>query len=351
MHGHMVFTQSVLESKLLKERFCLLHVDISDHRGFDTLGRFDFLNIVLAAQHLGRLARVLLFRRPRVVHVPLSQNRLGLGRDLVFVAIALLARARVVAHVHGGGLGPFLAAAPRWFSVPARSLLGRCAALVVMTSSQGKGLAAQLPRGRMVILAHGTAASQIAPRVGGERGLSALYVSSNLQTSKGLWPMLDAAVQTQREGITAHWDIVGVWLGEKTRIEAQARVEGVDGIRFHGELAPELLAKRYEDADVFVFPTGETEGFALVRIEAMAAGLPVLTTPAGGGAEIVRDGQDGFIVDYDDPQQIVSRLKQLRDNPELLSRLSRSAQQRHRDSFSSAAFEQGLAALYARVAA
>lgn len=351
MHGHMVFTQRVLGSRFLRERFRLLHVDISDHRGFDTLGRFDLLNVVLAALHLWRMTRVLLFERPHVVHVPLSQNMLGLGRDLVFVAVALLGRARVVGHVHGGGLGSFLATAPRWFSVPARSLLGRCAALVVMTRSQGEQLAAQLPRHRMVVLAHGTASMQIAPRAAGDRPLRALYVSSNLQASKGLWPMLDAAVQAQREKITVCWDVVGAWLNEETRVEAQDRVRGVDGIRFHGELEPELLVKRYSDADVFVFPTGETEGFALVRIEAMAAGLPVLTTPAGGGAEIVRDGQDGFIVDYDDPQQIVSRLKMLRADPELLAELSRSAHERQRDSFSISAFEQGLAALYARVAA
>ena len=78
----------------------------------------------------------------------------------------------------------------------------------------------------------------------------------------------------------------------------------------------------------------------------MAAGLPVITTEAGGAREVVRDGVDGFIVDYDNPGQIVERLARLEREPELRSRMGRAAQQRQRALFSEEAFDDALAGVW-----
>ena len=78
-HGHMVFTQRLLESQLLARRFRLVHVDISDHRELRTVGRLELVNVLLALRHFGRLIKVLATERPDIVHVPLAQNRWGSG--------------------------------------------------------------------------------------------------------------------------------------------------------------------------------------------------------------------------------------------------------------------------------
>jgi len=351
LHGHMVFTRRLLGSRLLGSQFRLIHVDISDHRGFETLGRFDPTNVLLALRHYLRLVVVLARDRPDVVHVPLSQNMLGLGRDLGFVALVRIGRSSVVAQVHGGGLDSLLATSPRWFATPARWLLRRCAALVVMTRSRGEALAAAVPGVRIVVVPHGTETTNVAPRTPDGSPLRALYVSSHLSEQKGLRPLVQSAVRAQESGITAEWEIVGAWLSEDARARAEARVRAVPGIHIRGALDRERVAEAYSRADVFVFPTGASEGFALVRIEAMAAGLPVITTEAGGGGEIVREGLEGFIVDYDAPEEIVARLRALRDDPGLLAEMSRRAQTRQRASFSEPKFESGLAHLWHQVTA
>jgi alpha-maltose-1-phosphate synthase len=69
----------------------------------------------------------------------------------------------------------------------------------------------------------------------------------------------------------------------------------------------------YQDADVFVFPSLH-EGSAFANLEAMASGIPVITTPNAGS--MVRDGVDGFIVPIRDAGAIAEKLDLLRRDPE-----------------------------------
>ena len=95
------------------------------------------------------------------------------------------------------------------------------------------------------------------------------------------------------------------------------------------------LAERYRRAHVFVFPT-LVEGMPLVVLEAMACGLPVITT-ANGPAGIVRDGVDGFVVSQRNPQALHEKLELLyRDRDRCLA-MGRNAAERARE-FSWAAY-------------
>lgn len=85
-------------------------------------------------------------------------------------------------------------------------------------------------------------------------------------------------------------------------------------------------ASAYCEADIFAFPSLE-EGSALVTYEAMAHGLPILTSPMGAGG-IVRDGIDGIIVPPYDDDAWVEALRKLAYSPELRDRFSASARQR-----------------------
>ncbi len=79
------------------------------------------------------------------------------------------------------------------------------------------------------------------------------------------------------------------------------------------------------DCDVFVFPTW-LEGSAKAVYEAMAAGLPVITTPAAGS--VVRDGVDGYIVPVGDAATLRERMLQLRADRGLRLRMGEAARQR-----------------------
>jgi glycosyltransferase involved in cell wall biosynthesis len=84
-------------------------------------------------------------------------------------------------------------------------------------------------------------------------------------------------------------------------------------------LSPELL-RLYGDADVFALPT-RGDCLAVVLGEAMAASLPIVTTPVGAHAEAVEDERSGYIVPKDDVAAVADRLDRLASDPELARRL------------------------------
>ena len=87
----------------------------------------------------------------------------------------------------------------------------------------------------------------------------------------------------------------------KEVLKTYAELPGVRIVGFSG--AP---ATAYQQADIFVLPSIE-EGSALVTYEAMACGLPVVTTPNAGS--VVRDGVEGFIVSIRDPDALAERIE------------------------------------------
>lgn len=89
------------------------------------------------------------------------------------------------------------------------------------------------------------------------------------------------------------------------------------------------LARIFESSDVFLFPT-LIEGMPIVVLEAMASGLPVITTPNGPG-DIVRDGVDGFVVPPRDVDTLVKRLQILKENPDLRKAMGKNAANRARE--------------------
>jgi glycosyltransferase involved in cell wall biosynthesis len=94
----------------------------------------------------------------------------------------------------------------------------------------------------------------------------------------------------------------------------------------HTSNVPQVaLPALFREADVFVFPS-LIEGMPLVVLEAMACGIPVITTTHGSG-DIVRHGVDGFFVPIRDPEAIASRLEQLHRDPVLCAQLGRNARE------------------------
>jgi len=86
-----------------------------------------------------------------------------------------------------------------------------------------------------------------------------------------------------------------------------AKAGATDMVRFCGPQPPDKLALYYSAADVFALATAH-EGWANVFLEAMACGLPVVTTRVGGNAEVVCDDRLGSLVDFFDAERFTDAL-------------------------------------------
>jgi rhamnosyl/mannosyltransferase len=109
-----------------------------------------------------------------------------------------------------------------------------------------------------------------------------------------------------------------------------------DRVLFPGRVEDDDLPAYYQAADVFVLPSvAKTEAFGVVQIEAMAAGVPVVSTNLPTGVPWVnQDGVTGFVVKPGDADALADAINRLLNDEPLRIRLGRNASSRARDLFS-----------------
>jgi rhamnosyl/mannosyltransferase len=107
-------------------------------------------------------------------------------------------------------------------------------------------------------------------------------------------------------------------------------------VKFMGHVSSEDLVNLYHAADLFVLPsTQPTEAFGVVQIEAMACGLPVVSTDLPTGVPWVnQNGVTGLIVPPGDPDALAAAINQLFDDQALRSRMGEAGKRRAVEQFS-----------------
>ena len=97
----------------------------------------------------------------------------------------------------------------------------------------------------------------------------------------------------------------------------------IDYITFSN--AVEKIEDVYKNLDILTFTTLEREFFGRVIIEAMATGLPVISTNIGGPKEIITDGYDGFLIPPGDSKILTEKIIYLIENPDIRHQIGRNA--------------------------
>ncbi|MFN0130104.1 MAG: glycosyltransferase family 4 protein [Verrucomicrobiales bacterium] len=140
---------------------------------------------------------------------------------------------------------------------------------------------------------------------------------------------------TLRKGIAPLLEAMNSFTGDRVRLTlvgpsdlAETAWSGQPNIRWLGPVARSGVGEVYQSADVFVLPT-LSDGFALTQIEAMAHGLPVISTANCG--EVVRHGVDGLVVPAGDSRALAEAIRRFDDDREFLERASEAARDRAKD--------------------
>jgi glycosyltransferase involved in cell wall biosynthesis len=99
-----------------------------------------------------------------------------------------------------------------------------------------------------------------------------------------------------------------------------------------GRVPIEEVGRYFEKADIFCMPT-RLEPFGIVFIEAMAYGLPIISTRVGALPDLVEDHVNGILVESENIDSLSAALQTLIDNPELRREMGQNGRQRYVDQF------------------
>lgn len=174
---------------------------------------------------------------------------------------------------------------------------------------------------RVVTIPYGVDIAAFHPQLNDAPRCSRLRVlfAGSLTQRKGIAYVLEALelLDATRFELTLVGPLIGRGVG---LARYEGRFRHLKGVR------PQDMPYVYRGADVLVLPS-LVEGSALVVLEAMASGLPVIVTP-NVGADRVRDGVDGFVVPIRAPAEIAARLELLADDLELRVRMGQAGRER-----------------------
>jgi glycosyltransferase involved in cell wall biosynthesis len=162
---------------------------------------------------------------------------------------------------------------------------------------------------------------------------------------KGVFRLLDAMAILGERGVAARLEVVGDGpdLAE-ARAAAGSRGLPVD---FAGRLEPDALSARYREASLFCFPSTHAEGLPSVLVEAVAHGLPVITLPSGGIADVLRDGEHGILLRDADPATLADAVAGLLADADTREAMARRNHVHGRERFLASAAAARMDRLYA----
>lgn len=332
--GPTVATEIILNSNLNNE-FDLIHLDTSDHRDLNRLGVIDIQNILLGIKNYVILFWLIIRHWPAMVWIPISQTTVGYIRDAGFILISKLLRRKVICHLRGGNfknLYSSLSEITRWFVRLVHSFVDGQIVLGGTLKYLFEGI---VPKKRIFVVPNGKDIRIDLNRRQESNKIRILYLS-NFIREKGILDVLLAIPEVYRDKPRVEFIFAGNWFDDATKKEIESFLQSNCELPVILE-GPVYGQNKYNlifSSDIFVFPTYyPAEGQPWVIVEAMAAGLPIITTDQGAIAESVINGVNGFIVDKKSPRQIAEKIKFLIENPNIRKNMGEKSRRLYLENF------------------
>jgi len=282
---------------------------------------------------LGRVAAEVAFGRRQIVHIHTCSG-FPFWRDCVHAGAARLLGARVVWHVHGGMFGEFAARQGRAGGRLMRLALTAASAVIVLSEDWVRRLRAVAPRARWRVVPNGVPLGPISTvPADGERVFLFL---GNLGAPKGGRDLVEATAVAVSRGFGGRIDLAGKEIepGDAAALtELIGKHRCQSHVRLLGVISGEVKASALASAWCMVLPS-HAEGLPMAILEAMACGLPIISTRVGAIPEVITDGVEGFLIEPGDVEALADRMLRLEADAELRQRMGRAGRRRVEQSYS-----------------
>jgi glycosyltransferase involved in cell wall biosynthesis len=155
------------------------------------------------------------------------------------------------------------------------------------------------------------------------RPLKVLFIS-RVAKQKGVLDSIEAVLALRRKGIQVSLRVAGTGddLEEAKRLSARHGLGDV--VEFTGFIAGDDRIAAYRSSDLLLFPTYWNEGFPYVVLEAMAAGLPIVSTTHGVMPHLLKDGVNGYLAEPRNPAALAEKIEKIVLDPKLRIEIGRN---------------------------
>ncbi|MFT6044231.1 MAG: glycosyltransferase involved in cell wall biosynthesis [Porticoccaceae bacterium] len=289
---------------------------------------------------------LLLFRSVDVVHIHLS-SRASFWRKAVFILLCRLFSKPLIVHLHGSEfreffdqeLGGKLRKVAVW-------IFSTADVIVTLSLEWEKWVKATVDGPRVLTIQNSI--NPLYAEGGSERNSNQLLFLGRIGTRKGAYDLIRAL-----KDVKEHYPKVRLLMGGDGEIDqAKSLVKELsleDNVEFIGWVKGGHKNKLLFESSMFILPS-YNEGMPMSILEALAAGLPVISTTIGGIPEQVTDGVEGFLIEPGDVEMLSERIQTLLGSSDLRAQMSSAARKKFNSSFSADKLLPQLENLYAQLA-
>lgn len=349
--GPAIATKIILESSL-KDHFRLIHINTQANTELTAIGQWNFSKFFRNLTIYLSLFSICIRQRPALVLIPISQSTSGFVKDSIFIWIARLTGTRVLIHLRGSSFKNWVNKSSWFIRHYVQLVLSLSSGVIVLGKKLRYLFQDYFAEEKIYVVPNGGTYSLPLRNRTDENSFEIVYLA-NLQPSKGIEDVIQAMKllkEKNRNGSKFHLTVIGAWRNEQTR---KAVTQWIEHYQLPvNVMTPDKAGNKFQhlmNADVFVFTPREPEGHPWVIVEAMACGLPIISTDQGAITESVIDKQNGFIVPSSSPDKICEKLWLLMNDSELRIKMGEQSRLLYQTMFTEEKMVENLVTVFNKV--
>lgn len=335
----------------LTHRFDIIHINSRIRESNINRGYINFSGIMKLLSIGYKLILNVLKNRPKYAYFPISSNKTGFARDGFLILLAKTFGMKIVVHYRGGNFDNFYNYSS-WFGKSLiRFVFFRVDMLIVLGHSIVKTFKGIFPeRKEIKIVPNGINLEEFSHcsshRDSNTKSSFTILYIGNLSFVKGFYdlvlvykrlfesyPHIRLFCAGEVVSMDKERNILCKYFSEEIRKRMDRSADEIQlflkqseryNTTYLGVIDKQQKKKILSEASVFVLPS-YSEGFSMGVLEAMAAGLPVISTNVGAMSEVIKNSENGFILEPGDFESLYNKLTYLIENNDLCEKMGKNS--------------------------
>lgn len=294
--------------------------------------------------------KVILIDKPDLIHIHSSFGP-SFYRKLPFIYMASQAKIPIINHIHGADFDEFYVKASTKKKDLIKKVYGKCSKLIALSAEWKKQLSTIVPASKIIIIENYSVLYEDAFQERQKRSCNnQVLFLGELGKRKGCYDIPAVAKLVAEE--IPHVKFLLCGTGNETDEKAIRKLIKEKNVEtnfvFAGWIRNEKKDRALRDSDIFFLPS-YNEGMPMSILDAMGYGLPIVSTDIGGIPQIVRNGENGYILSPGDIRAMSDVIRYLLQHPDKSKLMGKESMKIINNKFSLQIHEKKLSQLYSNL--
>lgn len=280
----------------------------------------NWIDIFLYPYFLLKILFTILIKKNTIVHIHGASRGSFYRKYVAFILIKYLLQKKVIYHIHGAEYHVFYSSSNKVIRGMIKDFINNTDVIICLSDSWKKFFCKNFTPRQIEVIPNAVSKIEEKPIILEEREKVKFLFLGRVGKRKGIIELLEASNLLK----SSYGDMFEVWIcgdGNISLFEKQIQDYHLESqIKYLGWVEGERKVQLLKDADVFVLPS-YNEGLPVSMLEAMAYGMPVISTKVGGIPEVVKDKESGFLVEPGDVEALRASMEKFINNHALIEQM------------------------------